>query len=129
MLEQEEAWNLYYDSAIQEIDPQGVWELAEGVCRLLEVPLHNSWKTYLSELYKLPSTTVYITYLKLNYCIDDENLVDRVVQARYDDPCGIKNSFELSIADSAVPCSEEFKRKDEEPMEIDLLINFRITFI
>ena len=107
MMGQEEAWNLYYDSVIQEIDPQRVWELAEGVCKLLEVPLHESWESYVSELYKLPWTTVYLTYLELNYCIDNENLVNRVVQAVYDGPCGIKNSFELSIPDSAVPCPEE----------------------
>ena len=101
----------------QEIDPENVWDLAESVCQTLEFSLHETWKRYLNELFKLPWTTVHLTFLQFSERSD--TLVNRIIQALY---AGFFDA-KLSIPDAAVPCSEEFARKYEEPMNIDMVIN------
>ena len=120
MMNEEESWNLYYDTAIQEIDPENVWDLAESVCQTLEFPLHETWKSYLSELFKLPWTTVYLTFLQFSECSD--TLVNRIIQALYAGTFDVEDKAKLSIPDAAVPCPEEFVRKYDEPMDIDMVI-------
>lgn len=71
--DEEDAWYYYYDEAIQVVDSNRVWELAQQVatCRL-DILIHPSWKNYIDELYKQPRTSVYLTYFQIQ-CLGDQN--------------------------------------------------------
>ena len=98
-----------------------MWDLAESVCQALDFPQHETWKSYLSELFKLPWTTVYLTFLQFSECSD--TLANRIIQALYAGTFDLQDKEKLSIPDATVPCPEEFARKYEEPMDIDMVIH------
>ena len=64
----------------------------ESVCSTLGLKLGQTWESHLTELPKLPWTSLYLTSLELeNY---DEDIKQRVLYALYNGPCGIKtNNF------------------------------------
>ena len=87
-----------------------VKQTVESVCSTLGLKLGLTWESYLTELPKLPWTSLYLTSLELeNY---DEDMKKRVLYAFYYGPCGIKtNDFS----------SAEIHKDDntEEVMNVD----------
>ena len=92
------------------VAPTVVMKTVESVCSTLGLKLRQTWKSYLTELPKLPWTSLYLTSLELeNY---DEGMKERVLYALYYGPCGIKtNDF----------CSMEIHKDEnaEEVMNVD----------
>jgi hypothetical protein len=60
--EEQEIWFYYYDEAMQCVDSDRVWSLAQEVSHMLEFNIHPSWKTYINELHKQSRTSVYLNY-------------------------------------------------------------------
>ena len=132
MMESEEAWNCYNDEAREQIDLVTVMKTVEKVCSTLGFKLGQTWERYLTELPKFPWTSIYLTSLELEHC--DENIENRVLYALYFGPNGLKcndfssfedgsNSDEAAISVNPVECPETIIRKEEEKMDIDLVIN------
>ena len=67
-----------------------VMQTVESVCSTLGLKLGQTWKSYLTELPKLPWTSLDLTSLELeNY---DEDMKERVLYALNYGPCGLKTS-------------------------------------
>ena len=87
--------------------------------------LAKSWEVYVTELPKMPWTSIYLTSLELDGVADD--LQSRILYAIYHSPCGLKckdpSTMEIDSQDEAVQCPERVVRKEEEQMDLDLIIN------
>ena len=76
--------------AREQIDLGMVMQTVESVCSTLGLKLGQTWESYLTELPKLPWTSLYLTSLELeNY---DEGMKERVLYALNYGPCGLKTS-------------------------------------
>ena len=90
MLDTEDAWFYYHDVAHEQIDLAVVMKTVASVRSTLGLKLGQTWESYLTELPKLPWTSLYLTSLELeNY---DEDMKERVLYALYNGPCGIKTN-------------------------------------
>jgi len=110
MLDSEAAWFNYHDEAPEQIDLAMVMQTVESVCGALGLKLGQTWGNYLTELPKLPWTSLYLTSLELkNY---DEDMKDRVLYALYYGPCGLKthdfSSVEIHKDDDATKVKSIF---------------------
>ena len=77
----EDAWFYYHDVAREQIDLAVVMKTVESVCSTLGLKLGQTWESYLTELPKLPWTSLYLTSLELeNY---DEDMKEYVLYALY----------------------------------------------
>ena len=77
----------------------------------------------MTELPKLPSTNIYLTSLELE---DYGELEDRILYAIYYGPCGLRCKDPSAVeidSQVEVQCPERVVRKDEQPMDLDLIIN------
>ena len=135
MFDTEDARFYYHNVAREQIDLAVVMKTVENVCSTLGLQLGQRWESYLTELPKLPWTSLYLTSLELeNY---DEDMKQRVLYALYYGPCGIKtndfSSVEIHKDDNAeevmnvdateVQCPENVVRKEEKLMDLDYVIN------
>ena len=90
MLDTEDAWFCYHDEAREQIYLAMVMQTVESVCSTLGLKLGQTRESYLTELPKLPWTSLYLTSLELeNY---DEDMKERVLYALNYGPCGLKTS-------------------------------------
>ena len=125
MLDAEDAWFYYHDVARKQIDLAVVMKIVESVCSTLGLKLGQTWESYLTELPKLPWTSLYLTSLELEHYVED--MKERVLYALYYGPCGLKckdlnemkareddNAEEIMTVDPAeVQCPENIIRKEE----------------
>ena len=105
---------------LKKIDLNAVLNNAESVCNALGFKLGQSWKMYVSELPKMPWTSIFQASLEVD-CFDDD-IKCRVLRAIHDGPNGLK-SKDFSDQQAEIECPEQVVRKDEEPMGIDSVIN------
>ena len=67
-MDTEDVWFYYRDEAYKQIGLAMVMRTAEIVCSTLQCKLGQTWESYLTELPKLPWTSLYLTSLELeNY--------------------------------------------------------------
>ena len=66
MMDSEDAWMYYRDDVVETIDLNVVLKTAESVCTALGFKLGKSWEAYVTELPKLPWTSIYLTSLELD---------------------------------------------------------------
>ena len=96
--------------------------------------LRQTWESYLTELPKLPWTSLYLTSLELENC--DEDMKERVLYALNYGPCGLKtSSLEIHKDDNTeevmnvdpieVQCPGNVVRKKEKR----LLEKFTFSFL
>ena len=135
MMDNEDAWFYYHDEAREQIDLAVVMKTVENVCSTLGLKLDQTWESYLTELPKLPWTSLYLTSLELEYY--DEDMKKRILYALYDGPCGLKckdfNEMEAredhnaetagNVDSTEVICPENIIRKEEKVMDLDYVIN------
>ena len=69
---------------------------------------------------KVPWTSVFLTSLEVDGF--DGDLQSRVLRAVHDGPNGLKSKG-FSDKQAEIECPEQVVRKDEQPMEIDSVIN------
>lgn len=113
----------YHDDVVDEIDLSLVLKTAETVCSALGIKLGKSWEAYVTELPKLPWTSLYLTSLELEGLEQTQELQDRILHALYDGPNGLKWK-EIGDKDDDVDSEyqESVVRKDEEPTDLDFII-------
>ena len=120
MMDSEDAWRYYQDDVVDKIDLNIVMKTAESVCIAVGFKLDQSWEAYVSELPKFPWTSMYLTSLELEDC--GEDLRSRILYAIYHGPNGLK-SKDSSVCEDEVQCPEPVVRKEEQPMDLDFVIN------
>ncbi|KAJ7382804.1 hypothetical protein OS493_032765 [Desmophyllum pertusum] len=130
MMDSEDAWMYYRDDVVEKIDLNIVLKTTESVCIALGLKLGKSWEAYVTELPKFPWTSIYLTSLELegfSEIVQPKQLQDRILYAIYYGPNGIKwkDSSDRDNTENIEPvqCPETIVRKDEEPMELDFVIN------
>ena len=109
---------------MEQIDLNVILKTAESVCSALGFKLGKTWEAYVTELPKLRWTSIYLTFLELE---DYGVLEGPILYAIYYGPCGLKKCKDPSAVeiDNQVEmhCPERVVRKDEQPMDLDLIIN------
>ena len=90
MLDIEDAWFYYHDEAREQIDLAMVMQTVESVCSTLGLKFAQTKESYLTELPKLPWTSLYLTSMELETY--DEDMKERVLYALNYGPCGPKTS-------------------------------------
>ena len=93
MFDAEDAWCYYHDEAREQIDLAVVTKTLESVCCTLGLKLGQTWESYLTELPKLPWTSLYLTSLEFEHY--DKDMKERVLYALYYGPCGIKRTISV----------------------------------
>ena len=90
MLDIEDAWSYYHDEAQEQIDLAMVMLTVKTVYNTLGLKLGQTWERHLTELPKLPWTSLYLASLDFeNY---DEDMKERILYALNYRPCGLKTS-------------------------------------
>ena len=110
-----------------------VIQTVESICSTLGLKLGQTWESYLTELPKLPWTSLYLTSLELeNY---DEDMKERVLYALNYGPCGLKTSSleihkdynteeVMNVVDPIeVQCTGNVVRKKEKLTDLNYVIN------
>ena len=65
MMDSEDAWFYYHDEVREKIELNAVLKTSESVCRVLGFELAKSWEAFVTELPKMPWTSLYLTSLEL----------------------------------------------------------------
>ena len=120
MMDKEDSWLYYREDVVEKIDLNAVLNNVESVCKALGFKLGQSWKMYVSELPKMPWTSIFLASLEVDGF--DGDIKSRVLRAIHGGPNGLK-SKDFSDQQADIECPEQVVRKDEEPMEIDTVIN------
>ena len=140
MMDSEDAWFYYHDEVREKIDLNTVLKTSESVCRVLGFKLAKSREAFVTELPKMPWTNIYLTSLEFEgfgEIVQVEQLQDRILYTIYYGPNGLKtNDFSrmevrehhnadevMNIHPIEVQCPENVVRKEEELMDLDLVIN------
>ena len=117
MMDKEDSWLYYREDVVEKIDLNAVLNNVESVCQALGFKLGQM---YVSELPKMPWTSIFLASLEVDGF--DGDIKSRVLRAIHDGPNGLK-SKDFSDQQAEIECPEQVVRKDEEPMEIDSVIN------
>ena len=65
MMDNDDALMYYHDEVVEQIDLNVILKTAESVCSALGFKLGKTWEAYVTELPKLPWTSIYLTSLEL----------------------------------------------------------------
>ena len=120
IMDEEDSWLYYREDVVEKIDLNAVLNNVESVCKALGFKLSQSWKMNVSELPKMPWTSIFLASLKVDGF--DGDIKSRVLRAVHNGPNGLK-SKDFSHQKAEKECPEQVVRKDEEPMEIDSVMN------
>ena len=66
MMDTEDSWLFYRENVARKIDLKAVLDNVESVCNALGFKLVQSWEMYVSELPKMPWTSVFLTSLEVD---------------------------------------------------------------
>ena len=88
--------------------------------RVLGFKLAKLWEAFVTELPKMPWTNIYLTSLEFDGPGDD--VQSRILYAIYYGPSGFKWK-DFSDRQEEEECPERVVRKEEELMDLDLVIN------
>ena len=120
MMDKEDSWLYYREDVVENIDLNAVPNKVESVCHALGFKLGHSCEMYVSELPKMPWTSIFLTSLEVDGL--DGDFQSRVSLAIREGPNGLK-SKEFSDQQAEIECPEQVLRKDKEQMGINSVIN------
>ena len=66
MMDKDDSWLYYQEDVLEKIDVNAVPNNVESVCNALDYKLGQSWGMYVSELPKMPWTTIFLTSVELD---------------------------------------------------------------
>ena len=89
MMDKEDSWLYYREDVVEKIDLNAVLNNVESVCQALGFKLGQSWEMYVSELPKMPWTSVFLISLEADGF--DGDLQSRVLRAVHDGLNGLKS--------------------------------------
>ena len=118
----DDAWMYYHDEVVEQIDLNSMLNATESICSALGFKLGNSWEAYVSELPKMPWTSIYLASLELDVVQQGDDLQSRILYALYYRPNVLKWK-DFGDQQETIECPERVVRKDEQPMDLDLIIN------
>ena len=122
MMDNDDAWMYYHDEVVKQIDLNSMLNAIESICSALGFKLGNSWEAYVSELPKMPWTSIYLASLELDVVQQGDDLQSRILYALYYGPNGLKRK-DFGDQQETMECPERVVRKDEQPIDLDLIIN------
>ena len=108
MMDKEDSWLYYREDVVEKIDLNAVLNNAESVCKALGFKLGQSWKMYVSELPKMPWTSIFLASLEVDGF--DGDIKSRVLRAIHDGPNGLK-SKDFSDQQAEIECPEQVVRR------------------
>ena len=92
MFDTEDAWFYYHDVVLEQLDLVLVIKTVESVCSTLGLKFGQTWESYLTELLKLPWTSLHLTSLELENYDEDMKVKECVLYALYNGRFGIKTN-------------------------------------
>ena len=122
MMDNDDAWMYYHNEAAEQIDLNSVLNVTESICSALGFKLGKSWEAYANELLKMPWTSIYLASLELDVFKLADNLQSRILYAVYYNPNGLKWK-DFRDQEETTERPERVVRKDEQPMDLNLIIN------
>ena len=122
MMDNDDAWMYYHDEAAEQIDLNSLLNASESICSALGFKLGKSWEVYANELLKMPWTSIYLASLELDVFQLADNLQSRILYAVYYSPNGLKWK-DFRDQEETTERPERVVRKDEQPMDLNLIIN------
>ena len=122
MMDNDDAWMYYRDEVVEQIDLNLVLKATESICSALGFKLCKSWEAYVSDLPKMPWTSIYLASLEVDVFQQGDDLQSRILYALYYGLNGLKWK-DFGDQQETIECPERVVRKDEEPMDLDLIIN------
>ena len=91
MMDKEDSWLYYREDVVKKIDLNAVPNNVESVCNALGFKLGQTWKMYVSELPKMPWTSIFLASLEVDGF--DGDVKSRVLRAIHDGPNGLKSKI------------------------------------
>ena len=61
MMDNDDAWKYYHDEVVEQIDLNSMLNATESICSALGFKLGKSWEAYVTELPKMPWTSIDLT--------------------------------------------------------------------
>ena len=61
MMDNDDAWMYYHDEVVEQIDLNSMLNATESICSALGFKLGKSWEAYVTELPKMPWTSIDLT--------------------------------------------------------------------
>ena len=135
MIDQEEAWFLYFDQAVEKVDLAHVMTAIVNVCSILGFIPSDKWEGYLTSLPKLPRTKVYLTSLELKNSgniVSEEDIEDRVIYAIYGQKRNNFSDLQSASYSNEEQRSTELTNENEKEgigKKVDLDLDFVISEI
>ena len=121
-MDNDDAWMYYHDEVVEQIDMNSVLKAIQSVCSALGFKLGNSWEAYVSEMPKMQWTSIYHASPELDVVQQGDDLQSRILYVLYYGPNGLKWK-DFGDQQEKIEFPERVVRKDEEPMDLDLIIN------
>ena len=84
--------------------------------------LGKSWEAYVTKLPKMPWTSIYLASLKLDVFQQGDDLQSGILYALYYGQNGLKWK-DFGDQQETIECPERVVRKDQQPVDLDLIIN------
>ena len=119
MMGNDDAWMYYHDEVVEQIDLNSMLNATESICSALGFKLDKSWEAYCQIL---SWTSIYLASLELDVIQQGDDLQSRILYALYYGPNGLKWK-DFGDQQETIECPERVVRKDEQPMDLDLIIN------
>ena len=117
MMDKEDSWLYYREDVVEKIDLNAVLNNVESVCKALGFKLGQSWKMYVSELPKMPWTSIFLASLEVDGF--DGDIKSRVLRAIHDGPNGLK-SKDFSDQQAEIECPEKVVRNMNNQWKLTL---------
>ena len=117
MIDKEDSWLYYREDVVEKIDLNAVLNNVESVCKALGFMLGQSWKMYVSELPKMPWTSIFLASLEVDGF--DGDIKSRVLRAVHDRANGLK-SKDFSDQKAEIECPEQVVRKTKSQWKLTL---------
>ena len=71
----------YHDEVVEQIDLNSVLKATESICSALGFKLGKSWEAYVTDLPKMPWTSIYLASLELDDFQQGDDLQSRILYA------------------------------------------------
>jgi len=112
-VDEECAWNLHYDDIIETVGDNVVWDLAKTVADMIDIRIHPSWYSFISELKTFPRTSIYLSILQFECCADRSAVsLTQILQVLENGPLNINRRERTISKASKISCPEEFRRSN-----------------
>ena len=112
-MDNDDAWMYYHDEVVEQIDLNSILNATESICSALGFNRGKSWEAYVTELPKLPWTSIYLACLELDVFQQGGDLQSRILYALYYEPNGLEWK-DFGDQQETIECPDRVVRKDEQ---------------